>query len=156
MKVVAVAGHRDTGKTSLLEAILQAIPAREDVATIKSIHHDVNFDREGTDTYRHREAGADTVVGITPSMTAEIRTEGKEDGVTVSDRLAELHSKEFDWTLVEGFKGEPIPTILVGDIEESAVKGRVLFRVPDGTAVSGSTVFERLGTVPAWTPDPTP
>lgn len=155
MKVVAVAGHRNTGKTSLVEALLQAIPAAKDVATIKSIHHDVEFDREGTDTFRHRAAGADTVVGMTPSMTAEFRTEGKQDGITLADRLGELHSRGFDWTLVEGFKEEPVPTILLGDIEESAVEGRVLFRVADGTTVTGPTVFERVKTVPPWTPDST-
>ncbi len=153
MKVVSVAGHRNAGKTSLVEALLQAFSPDVHVATIKSIHHEVDFDMEGTDTYRHRIAGADTVIGVTPTLTAEFRTVGKNDGVTLEDRLVELETRDVDWTIVEGFKEAAVPTILVGDIDESAVGGRVLFRLRDGTAVDGSRIRERLDSVPVWKPE---
>ncbi|MFW6458630.1 MAG: molybdopterin-guanine dinucleotide biosynthesis protein B [Halodesulfurarchaeum sp.] len=153
MKVVSVAGNRDAGKTSLIEALLQAAPEETAVATVKSIHHEVEFDTPGTDTHRHRSAGADVVIGLTPSQTAEFRTEGKADGVSLTDKLEVLAGQEVDWVFVEGFKSSSIPTILVGDIDESAVAGDVLLRVPDGTAVDGAAVLSRLGPVPEWVPD---
>ena len=153
MKVIAVAGRRNAGKTSLIEALLEAIPPAETVSTVKSIHHDVDFDTAGTDTHRHRSAGADVVVGVTPNLTAEFRTEGKTDGVTLSETLAKLDEQGMDWTIVEGFKAARIPTILVGDIEPSAVGGEVLFRVQDGTTVDGSAIWDRIQSVAAWSPD---
>jgi len=153
MRVLSVAGHRNSGKTSLIEALLRAIPSEVHVATIKSIHHDVEFDTEDTDTYRHRTAGADTVVGMTPHLTAEFRTAGKADGLTVADRLAELHGRGVDWVLVEGFKDAALPTVLVGDIEAAAVGGEVWFRVEDGTTVDGAELYERIQDVPEWRPE---
>lgn len=152
MKVVSVAGNRNAGKTSLIETLLQAAPADRSIATVKSIHHEVEFDTPGTDTHRHRSAGADVVIGVTPSQTAEFRAAGKEDGVTLQDELADLAARNVDWTFVEGFKSVPIPTILVGDIDESAVAGAVLFRVQDGTAVDGAAIRSRLESVPEWDP----
>ncbi|MFB6109280.1 MAG: molybdopterin-guanine dinucleotide biosynthesis protein B [Halodesulfurarchaeum sp.] len=150
MRVLAVAGYRNSGKTSLVETLLGAFPADRHVATIKSLHHDVDFDTAGTDTYRHRTAGADTVVGMTPHRTVEFRTAGKADGLSVADRLAELRARDVDWVVVEGFKAAPLPTILVGDIEASAVGGEVLFRVQDGTAVDGEKLLGRIQDVPKW------
>ncbi|MDZ7850964.1 MAG: molybdopterin-guanine dinucleotide biosynthesis protein B [Halodesulfurarchaeum sp.] len=153
MKVVSVAGNRNAGKTSLIETLLQAVPEGSAVATIKSIHHEVEFDTPGTDTHRHRSAGADVVLGITPSQTAEFRTEGKNDGVTIQDTLEDLATRTVDWTFVEGFKSAALPTILVGDIDEAAVQGPVLFRIRDGTAVDGPEIWARLESVPDWDSD---
>ncbi|MGM0372470.1 MAG: molybdopterin-guanine dinucleotide biosynthesis protein B [Halobacteriota archaeon] len=152
MQVVGVAGRRNAGKTTLVERVLGAVPEAASVATVKSIHHDIEFDTEGTDTYRHRQAGADRVIGISPTQSAEFRPVGKEDGVTLTDRLGELREQGVDWVLVEGFKTEPLPTILVGDIDRDAVEGEVLFRVPDGTAVDGADIFTRIRDVPDWAP----
>ncbi|MFB6085758.1 MAG: molybdopterin-guanine dinucleotide biosynthesis protein B [Halodesulfurarchaeum sp.] len=153
MKVVVVAGNRNAGKTSLIEELLEVIPPALSVATVKSIHHEVEFDSPGTDTHRHRTAGADTVVGVTPSQTAEFRNEGKEDGVTLRETLAELADRDVDWVFVEGFKSAELPTILVGDINESAVEGPVRFRISDGTAVDGERIFSRLESVTDWQAD---
>lgn len=153
MKVVSVAGYRDAGKTSLIETLLETAPAGTEIATVKSIHHDVAFDTPGTDTHRHRSAGADVVVGITPTQTVEFRTAGKDDGVTLTEELENLVARNVDFAFVEGFKSAPFPTILVGDIDESAVGGDVLFRVDDGTSVDGPAILARLETVPEWDPD---
>jgi molybdopterin-guanine dinucleotide biosynthesis protein B len=144
MHAVSVAGYKDSGKTSLVEALLGALDDDTRAATVKSLHHDVEFDTPDTDTYRHRTAGADTVVGLTPSMTAEFRFEGKTDGVDVHDQLARLEGQGFDWIFVEGFKGASLPTIAVGDIEADALAGTVLFRVADGTTVDGQRLLDRL------------
>ncbi len=62
MKIVGVIGTKNTGKTTLVTKIVQELTNRDyKVATIKHTHHD--FDLEGKDTWKHREAGAELVVG---------------------------------------------------------------------------------------------
>ncbi|MFW6457787.1 MAG: molybdopterin-guanine dinucleotide biosynthesis protein B [Halodesulfurarchaeum sp.] len=152
MKVLAVVGRKNTGKTSLVEALLEAIPEHKTVATIKSIHHEVEFDEAGTDTYRHRQAGADAVVGMTPGATAEFRPEGKSDGVTLQGELSRLHERGFDWVIVEGFKTESLATIVVGDLPSETIKGSVIERIVSGTAGGDLAVSEWLSVVPDWRP----
>jgi molybdopterin-guanine dinucleotide biosynthesis protein B len=152
MRVDAVAGHKDAGKTSLVETLLAAFDADQRVATVKSLHHDVTFDTPGSDTHRHRSGGAETVIGLTPSMAVEFRTGGKDDGVTVGDQLAHLAERGLDWVVVEGFKGAALPTIVVGEIEAAEIGGQIICRVPDGTAVDGAEIRHRIETVPEWRP----
>jgi molybdopterin-guanine dinucleotide biosynthesis protein B len=153
MRVVAVAGHKNAGKTSLVETLLGAFDADQRVATVKSLHHDVAFDTAGSDTHRHRSGGAETVIGLTPSMAVEFRTGGKDDGVTVGDQLAHLAERDLDWVVVEGFKAAKLPTIVVGEIGAAEIGGRIIWRVPDGTAVDGATIRDRIEAVPEWRPE---
>lgn len=132
MNVVTVAGYRNSGKTTLVERLVDALSQRGSTATVKSIHHDVDVDTPGKDTHRHREAGADAVVGLTPSLTFQIRTAGTESDRDPDESLQrglDVLGTEYEYVIAEGFKSADVPTILVGDIEESAVNGRVLARV---------------------------
>ena len=125
--VVSIIGPSDAGKTSLVEALVSAFEDRR-VATVKSIHHDIEPDTPGTDTHRHRTAGADTVVGITPAFTFEITRGGKgSDRTDTATELAalgatldRLASRVFDIVLVEGFGAAPLPTIRVGEGDGTA------------------------------------
>jgi molybdopterin-guanine dinucleotide biosynthesis protein B len=120
--VVSIVGPSGTGKTSLIEDLVAAFDDRS-VATIKSIHHDIEPDTPGTDTHRHRTAGADTVVGITPDLTFEISRGGKGSDRDDTDAelaalrrtLEQLVERGFDIVLVEGFSAAPLPTIHVGE-----------------------------------------
>lgn len=154
MKVVCLAGPSDAGKTTLVEALLtEFVDAGDRVATVKSIHHDVEIDTPGTDTYRHRMAGAETVVGITPELTFDVSTrakrnppplpEGAADGGLLAENpddpevralassLARLDRRGYDVVLVEGFAASPIETVIVGDRDPSAVGGEVVGRGDD-------------------------
>ena len=124
--VVSVAGPSDAGKTTLVEALCGALSDRR-VATVKSIHHDIEPDTPGTDTHRHRTAGADAVVGITPSLTFEISRGGKGDGRDPDEEaealgrsLARLAAEGYDVVIVEGFSGVSLPTIRVGGATDPA------------------------------------
>ena len=126
LTVVSVAGPSDAGKTTLVESLCGALSDRR-VATIKSIHHDIEPDTPGTDTHRHRTAGADTVVGITPSLTFEISRGGKGDGRDSDEEtdalrrsLDRLAAEGYDIVLVEGFGGVPLPTIRFGEATDIA------------------------------------
>lgn len=130
MKAIGIAGRRGVGKTTFIEALIPRLQEQGSVATIKSIHHDIEIDEPGKDTYRHRTAGAETVVGITPSLTFEITTKGKDSDTPANrllDRtLADLADASVDYALIEGFETAALPTITIGDVNARDVAGEII------------------------------
>ena len=56
MKIVSVVGRKNTGKTSLTVKIIEELTKRGyNVASIKHSHHEMEMDREHTDTWRHKD-----------------------------------------------------------------------------------------------------
>jgi molybdopterin-guanine dinucleotide biosynthesis protein B len=119
MQRVCVVGPSDSGKTTLVEALLDALAGAAPVATVKSIHHDIDPDTPGTDTHRHRTAGADTAVGLTPSYAFEITPGGKRaaesERALLAATLDRLEREGYAIALVEGFHDAPYPKIVLGD-----------------------------------------
>lgn len=102
MKVYGVIGWKNSGKTSLMERLVAEITARGfSVSTVKHVHHDVDLDQPGKDTYRHRQAGAREVVLASKDRFAlMVEHRGPEpDLAAVLARLAPV-----DLVLVEGYK----------------------------------------------------
>lgn len=57
--VVAVCGFKNSGKTTFLTHVIPLLLAKGlRVAVVKHAEHHHTFDKEGTDTWRLREAGA--------------------------------------------------------------------------------------------------
>lgn len=55
MKIVSVVGRKNTGKTSLTVKIIEELTRRGyNVVSIKHSHHEMEMDREHTDTWRHK------------------------------------------------------------------------------------------------------
>lgn len=150
MRVVSVAGYKGVGKTTLVERLVEALGSHGRVATVKSIHHDVPIDEQATDTYRHRGAGADTVVGVTPGTTFQIDAVGKDDGITVFDIVKRLASADYDFVLVEGFKGADIPSIRVGDVAEPDLGGPVIATVEARTDPDIEMLVESILALEPW------
>ena len=165
MRVVCLAGPSDSGKTTLVEELVPRLTDRDArVATVKSIHHDVEIDTPGADTHRHRTAGAETVVGITPELTFDVSTRAKRnppplpDGATdggllaadpddpelaaLASTLVRLERRGYDTVLVEGFTAAPVPTILVGDRDPEGVGGEVIGRGSDDLEVLVAKICE--------------
>ncbi|AEH37815.1 molybdopterin-guanine dinucleotide biosynthesis protein B [Halopiger xanaduensis] len=157
LRAVCLAGPSDSGKTTLVEELVPRLAEDDRVATVKSIHHDIEIDTPGADTHRHRTTGAETVVGITPELTFDITTRGKRDppdelgsdpfGLgsgtdrepseiremrALASTLERLERRGYDIVLVEGFSASPLPTILVGDRSPADVGGPVIGRHDDG------------------------
>jgi len=146
---VCVVGPSDSGKTTLVESLVAALDAVS-VATIKSIHHDIEIDTPGKDTHRHRTAGADTVVGVTPTLSFEITPGGKESAdseTAVLERTVErLHREGYEVVLVEGFHDAPYPKIVLGDRDDidPPVVARGSLADFDADALAASIVDETL------------
>jgi molybdopterin-guanine dinucleotide biosynthesis protein B len=79
------------------------------VSTIKRTHHDVDLDRPGKDSYRHRQAGAQEVMVASATRFALLReTPAGADLATLVRRMAPV-----DLIIVEGFKMDALPKIEV-------------------------------------------
>ena len=102
MRVFGVIGWKNSGKTSLMERLVSEITGRGfSVSTVKHVHHAVDLDQPGKDTYRHRQAGATEVVLASADRFALMREHrGPEPDLrAVLARLAPV-----DLVLVEGYK----------------------------------------------------
>lgn len=115
---LCIVGPTDAGKTTLIESLVAELAAAGRVGTIKSIHHDIEIDTPGKDTHRHRTAGADTVVGLTPSLSFEITPGGKNadsEAALLASTVEELQAAGYAFILIEGFHDAPYPKLVVGD-----------------------------------------
>lgn len=63
MRLIGVVGWKNSGKTGLVERLVAHFTAAGlRVSTLKHTHHGVDLETPGTDTHRHREAGAGQVM----------------------------------------------------------------------------------------------
>lgn len=105
MKVYGVIGWKNSGKTSLMERLVAEITARGiSVSTVKHVHHDVDLDQPGKDTFRHRAAGAHEVV-LASAHRFAILHEHRGPEPELAEVLARL--APVDLVLVEGYKRDP-------------------------------------------------
>ena len=83
MKIYGVAGWKNSGKTGLMERMVAEFCRRGfTVSTIKHTHHGVDLDAPGTDSFRHRQAGAEEVIlasGARVTVMQEVRDAPEPD-----------------------------------------------------------------------------
>lgn len=122
--VFGIAGWKNSGKTTMTERLVAAITARGfRVATVKHAHHAFDIDHEGTDSHRHRTAGAvetALVSGRRWAVMHELRDEAEPSLTEILARLSPC-----DLVLVEGYKREPLPKLELR--RSSAARGEPLF-----------------------------
>lgn len=110
--LIGIAGWANSGKTTLIEKLTAHFASKGlRVATIKHSHHKFDIDKPGSDTERHRRAGASEtaiVSGTRVAVIEEIETRGEPSLEEVAKRL-----KPADIIFVEGYKSAPIPKIEV-------------------------------------------
>ena len=109
MKIASVVGKKNTGKTSLTVKIIEELTRRGyNVASIKHSHHSIEMDKENTDTWKHKQAGANLVVGVGSTTFFNAR---KEHDL---NRLLYLlkHFGNFDFVIIEGYKSYNYPKII--------------------------------------------
>ncbi|WP_170350679.1 molybdopterin-guanine dinucleotide biosynthesis protein B [Ruegeria atlantica] len=110
MKVYGVTGWKNAGKTGLMERLVTEITGRGfTVSTLKHAHHNVDVDQPGTDSYRHRVAGASEVLlasGQRVAIMQELRGVPEPPLNELLERLSPV-----DLVLIEGFKSEAHPKV---------------------------------------------
>ncbi|KMQ73270.1 molybdopterin-guanine dinucleotide biosynthesis protein B [Marinobacter subterrani] len=118
MNVIGIVGWKNCGKTTLASALIREMTSRGlTVNSVKHAHHMVDVDQPGTDSYKHRDAGAREVIlagGQRFAIMHELRG-AKEP--TLDELLGRLGP--CDWVVVEGFKTHSHPKIEVHRRESS-------------------------------------
>lgn len=110
MKIYGVTGWKNAGKTGLMERLVTEISGRGfSVSTLKHAHHGVDVDQPGTDSYRHRMAGASEVLLASGRRIAIMQELRDAPEPSMNDLLARL--SPVDLVLVEGYKRENHPKI---------------------------------------------
>ena len=108
MKILGIAGWSGSGKTTLIEKLLPALRTRGlRVSTLKRTHHDVDLDKPGKDSFRHRQAGAEEVMVVSGTRFALLRE--TPDGATLQELAARM--APVDLILAEGFKMDDFPKL---------------------------------------------
>ena len=109
--IVSIVGKSDIGKTTLLEKLLPELTRRGYcIATVKHDVHGFEVDREGKDSWRHKKAGAHTVVLSSPQKVAVIRD--VERDLTLEE-IREKFIQDVDLIISEGYKSDIQPKIEV-------------------------------------------
>lgn len=110
--VVTFIGWHDSGKTTLVKQVVAELKKLEyRVAVIKSSSDTgIQFDTAGTDTFMHKEAGADSVMLVAPDQMV---LQTKNRGLSLRT-LAHRYFPDVDIVIGEGFKtAKRIPKIEV-------------------------------------------
>lgn len=110
MKCFGIAGWKNSGKTTLVASLVKEITSRGIiVSTLKHAHHSFDLDQKGTDSFKHREAGARETVLVSRNRWAiqhELDGEDEPSFLQMLERISPC-----DLLLVEGYKREAIPKI---------------------------------------------
>jgi molybdopterin-guanine dinucleotide biosynthesis protein B len=107
--IISIVGKSDSGKTTLIEKLVPELTRRGyRVATVKHDVHGFDVDREGKDSWRHKQAGAHTVVISSPNKVALIRDVEKD---LTLDEIRDKLIQDVDLILSEGYKKDVQPKI---------------------------------------------
>ena len=119
MRIISVVGYKKTGKTTLVERLVKALKEYGSVGTIKHLH-ETDINTPHTDTWRHAQAGADVVIGVTPNELVKFSRENN-----LASALDELADAGMDFCVAEGFKESTLPKIALGEVEAPNIIRRV-------------------------------
>ena len=102
--LVSFVGTSGCGKTTLIEKVIRELVSRGyKVSTIKHDAHDFQMDKEGKDTWKHKQAGASAVV-ISNKMKYAVISDVEEEKSIFE--LADMLPLNTDIIIAEGFKQE--------------------------------------------------
>lgn len=145
MKVISVTGLSGSGKTGVIEQIIKELKARGyTVGSVKEIHFEAfRLDQEGKNTWRHRQAGADTVTARAHHET-DIMYKGH---LPIYEVLSHYNQ---DFVVLEGVRDAVVPEIAVCKEDETpaltpltiAISGR--FANNRSGAYNGLPIFNAL------------
>lgn len=115
MKIIAIVGSKNTGKTSLSVRVIEELVDRGyKVGSIKHSHHNMEVDTEGKDTWKHRQAGSEMVIGSGANSFVVL-----DEELELSQLLFMIKSlKDPDYVVIEGYKQYPYANISTSDFKD--------------------------------------
>ena len=105
--IISIVGHSNAGKTTLVVKLVAELRKRGyRIGTIKHASHGYDIEKQGKDSWQHKEAGADTVLVVAPGRIAMMKD-------VSSEKIADFEHYFYDLDLIltEGFKREKYPKI---------------------------------------------
>jgi molybdopterin-guanine dinucleotide biosynthesis protein B len=109
--IISIVGKSDSGKTTLIEKLVPELTRRGyRVATVKHDVHGFEVDQEGKDSWRHKRAGAHTVIISSPQKVALIRDVTRDLNL---DEIRDKFIQDVDLIISEGYKKDVQPKIEV-------------------------------------------
>jgi molybdopterin-guanine dinucleotide biosynthesis protein B len=110
--ILSFVGRSNSGKTTLIERVIpELVRAGYKVATVKHAGHGFDLDTEGKDSWRHKQAGASSVVIISKSSLAMFAD--VSDQMNVEDVRDRYLDGSYDLIIAEGWRSEGYPKIVV-------------------------------------------
>jgi len=108
MKAFSVVGTSGSGKTTTIEAVIAELRRRGyRVGSVKEIHYEAfAIDTQGSNTHRHREAGAELVAARGQYETDLLYPAQ----LPMRDILR--HYRGYDWVALEGVTELPVPKVI--------------------------------------------
>ena len=123
--VVSVVGRSGVGKTVFLETLIRELKSRGfRIGTIKHHPHEFEIDQPGKDSWRHAQAGSDTVVISSVRKVAVVKRLDQEMDL---EEIVEAYLNDVQLVITEGYKSAPKQKIEVSRREE----GRELVSPPE-------------------------
>ncbi len=129
--MIAVLGHKKSGKTRLTTMLIRALREMNyKVASAKHVHHaNFSIDKPGKDSWKHKEAGANPTIIVSPGEIAIMLRDKKIE--TLSDLVR--MGGDSDILVLEGFYGllkesdDVIKITLVRNAEDlNSMKGEIM------------------------------
>jgi len=112
--IIGIVGYKDTGKTGVVEALVGYFRDKGfTVGTVKHIDHDSSLQPLDTDSKRHLDAGANTVVAVGEEVVEILKGGGSDPGSADLEASVAAYLSACDFVIVEGFKQEAIPKVAV-------------------------------------------
>ncbi|HBU6133216.1 molybdopterin-guanine dinucleotide biosynthesis protein MobB [Enterobacter sp. 168J2] len=130
--VLAISAWSGTGKTTLLKKLIPVLCVKGlRPGLIKHTHHHMDVDKPGKDSYELRKAGAAQTMVASNQRWALMTETPDEAPLDLAYLVSRMDHATLDLVLVEGFKHEAVPKIL-------------LFRSDAGHDVSELTLDEHV------------
>lgn len=113
LPILGISAVSGTGKTTLLKKLIPLLKQQGiRPGLIKHTHHQMDIDYPGKDSYELRKAGASQVMVASRERWALI-SETPENSPELMELAQKMSQETLDIILVEGFRQEPIPKIVL-------------------------------------------
>ena len=118
MKIIGVVGWKNSGKTTLIEKLINEFNRRNiTVSTIKHSHHNFSVDKRGTDSFRHFNAGTKETILSSEKKWIKFSRQLSDSKLDLSYLVAQI--TPVDIVIVEGFKdSDHIKVEVVGSLSD--------------------------------------